>query len=186
MKPVRDIFDIYRELEEQQVLISFKGIISEGLLSCLFQVIDSRLQTSCEEAGIRKKLNNILVEAIQNIYHHVDELKEQQSSDTYSKGDTIFMVVKGQDGIYYIQTGNYILTEKCASLKDSIEHINSLTTEQLRTYHVEKLNTSEFSDKGGAGLGFIDMARKSGNKLIYGFHPVTEKYSFFSLLITVG
>ena len=35
--------------------------------------------------------------------------------------------------------------------------------------------------KGGAGLGFVDMARKSGQKLHFDFEPIDEHFSFFSL-----
>jgi len=39
----------------------------------------------------------------------------------------------------------------------------------------------KISNKGGAGLGLIDMARKSGNKLLYAFEKVDEKFSYFYL-----
>ena len=35
------------------------------------------------------------------------------------------------------------------------------------------------SKKGGAGLGFIDIARKSGNKLEYHFEKINDDYYFF-------
>ncbi|MCZ6898904.1 MAG: DUF6272 family protein, partial [Bacteroidetes bacterium] len=37
------------------------------------------------------------------------------------------------------------------------------------------------SEKGGAGLGFVDMARKSGHKLEFGFETMNDEFSFFSL-----
>ena len=42
-----------------------------------------------------------------------------------------------------------------------------MSPEELKVHYLEKLKTTELSDKGGAGLGMIDMARKSGNKLGY-------------------
>jgi len=47
------------------------------------------------------------------------------------------------------------------------------------------LNTTEFSSKGGAGLGLIEMAKKTGNKLDYDFIPFDVKYSYFVLSKTV-
>ena len=47
------------------------------------------------------------------------------------------------------------------------------------------LSTSEFSNKGGAGLGLIEMAKKTGNKLDYDFVPLDNDYSYFILSKTV-
>jgi hypothetical protein len=63
--------------------------------------------------------------------------------------------------------------------------INLLSIEELKDYYIETLNNEAFSGKGGGGLGMIDIARKSGQKIEYTFHPVDESYSFFSLMIHV-
>ena len=37
----------------------------------------------------------------------------------------------------------------------------------------------------GAGLGMIDIARKSGHKIDFNFTNTSDKYSFFSLAVTI-
>jgi hypothetical protein len=41
------------------------------------------------------------------------------------------------------------------------------------------------SDTGGAGLGLIDMARKSGEKIDYSFDNIDEIHCFYSLQIKI-
>ena len=48
------------------------------------------------------------------------------------------------------------------------------------------LNNKEFSEKGGGGLGMIDIARKTGSKYEYNFYPVGEDYIFFELMININ
>ena len=48
-------------------------------------------------------------------------------------------------------------------------------------YYQKILSDGERSSKGTAGLGMIDIARKSGNKLEYEFVDVNEYYDFFCL-----
>jgi hypothetical protein len=48
------------------------------------------------------------------------------------------------------------------------------------------LNNEEFSQKGGGGLGLIDIARKTGNKLIADFYKCNTDYFFFSLEIVIS
>jgi hypothetical protein len=47
------------------------------------------------------------------------------------------------------------------------------------------LNHQRLSAKGGGGLGLVDIARKSGNKLEYQFDQYNDNYFFYSLTISV-
>ena len=42
------------------------------------------------------------------------------------------------------------------------------------------------SEKGGGGLGMIDIARKSGQKLDYEFLPIDDVFAFFTLTIKIS
>ena len=44
----------------------------------------------------------------------------------------------------------------------------------------------ELSSKGGAGLGLIDIAKKTGNKFEYHFLPIDDNFSFFILISKVS
>ena len=61
-----------------------------------------------------------------------------------------------------------------------------MSKEDLRKYYREILDNNLISNKGGADLGMIDMARKSGEKLQYNFTEVNESLSFFYLTVKVS
>ena len=86
-----------------------------------------------------------------------------------------------------VQSKRYRVLERqnIDSLKNRLERINAMSREDLKTYYKEVLSNGVMSEKGGGGLGMIDIARKSGSKLEFVFSPVDEKYSFFSLSIKV-
>jgi hypothetical protein len=63
-----------------------------------------------------------------------------------------------------------------------LDEINSLDKDGLKSLYKEIIKSSSgLTDKGGAGLGFVDMARKSGQKLVYKFQDIDDQTSFFSL-----
>jgi hypothetical protein len=66
-----------------------------------------------------------------------------------------------------------------------LEEVNNLSPDELKEYYRQSLSETEFTEKGGAGLGIIEMARKSGHKLKYEFTKINNEYSFFSLTITI-
>lgn len=193
-----DIYDFYTKMQRNNIMLSFKGEISSELLTSILHITESKLDRMQEEPKIKKKVFNVLVECLQNLYHHIDEMKavtqgapakeEVTNGDSSSENESkaaILMIGK-EDNNYYILTGNHILNEKIPTLKSRLEKINSLSKEELKALYQEILNNEEFSNKGGGGLGMIDIVRKSGQKLAYNFQHVNDKHSFFSLHIKIS
>jgi hypothetical protein len=67
-----------------------------------------------------------------------------------------------------------------------LENINSLGKEELNDLYKKQIKEGRLSDKGGAGLGFIDIVRKTGKKLEYHFLPIDPNTSFFLLTSTIS
>jgi len=177
-----DIYDFYDKMERNNIMLSFKGDITSELLTSILQIMESKMDNLQEEPKIKKKVYNVLVECLQNLYHHMEDETPVASDRIRS---AIFMIGK-VDGQYNIITGNYIRAENVKTLKSRLDDINALTKEELKDYYKEVLNNGEMSLKGGGGLGMIDIARKTGQKLNYNFMPVDSKYSFFSLNIKIA
>ncbi len=171
-------------MERDNIILSFKGDITQDLLSSVYQIMESRMDTVQEEPRRKKKFYHILVECLQNVYHHMESLQEADLKDSEER-TAIFMIANGVGEQYIIITGNLILKNKVADLQSKLEKINTMNAEELRAYYLETLSNTELSDKGGAGLGMIDIARKSGHKINFSFNEVNDKYSFFSLAVTV-
>ncbi len=90
------------------------------------------------------------------------------------------------DDQYVITSGNALLKGDVQKITDKIEGINLLDAAGLKARYKEIIKNTQLSEKGGAGLGFVDMARKSGNKLRYDFETVNDELAFFSLKTTIS
>jgi hypothetical protein len=170
-------------MERNNIMLSFKGNITSDLLTSILQIMESKMDTMQEEPKIKKKVYNVLVECLQNLYHHMDEIPSD-SNDSEKERSAIFMIGK-HNNEYTIYTGNYISSENVEKLKGRIDTVNSMTKEELKEYYKTILSNGEMSEKGGGGLGMIDIARKSGHKLNYSFIPVDDKNHFFSLNVKI-
>ena len=176
-----NIYDFYKKMEKDNIMLSFKGNVTSELLTSVLQIMESKMDRLNEPNRVRKKVYNILVEALQNLYHHMDR-KSSNSEDGHNT--VIFMIGKSAD-TYSIFTGNFIKNESIEALKSRLEKINSLEKEELKEFYKEVLNNGMMSEKGGGGLGMIDIARKSGQKLSFDFQKVDQNYSFYSLNINI-
>lgn len=96
-----------------------------------------------------------------------------------------FMVLSQKENTYFIMTGNYITHEKAEILKKRIDEITALNDEELQEYYIKSLDKDELPKQGGAGLGLIDIIRRSKHNVSFEFKEVDENYQRFNLLIKV-
>jgi hypothetical protein len=182
MTEIQEIFDLYDSMERKNIMLSFKGDMSTDLLTSILQIIENKLDKFGESAKVKKRMFNILVECLQNLHHHIEAPPSNTPDDTPS---VIVMVAKNVTG-YSIITGNFILSNNADMLKNRLEEINSMTKEEVKQLYKSVLADGKMSEKGGGGLGMIDIARKSDEKLDFGFIPFGDGSSFFSLNVKVN
>lgn len=184
MKEEFDIFDIYHGLEHNNVKLLFKGELTEDLINSILHIVEEKLIRADTNLKLRKKVFNILVECLQNLYHHnqISSTSLEQNND-FPAG--IVMVAKDKEG-YSIMTGNFIASEVVSSLQKKLEDINNLDRQGLKSLYSKVLDNGIMTMKGGGSLGLIEIARKSGEKLEYGFIPLNDMNNFFSLNVKVN
>ena len=174
-----DVNEYYSKLNGGDVLMSFKGNISSELISNVLEVVESKMDEYNESSKIRKKVYNVLVESLQNLYHHIEELPDEMNKEYESKFG--ILVVRREENMYKISTGNFISQDKVDVLRNKIDKINSMGKEELKDMYKFILNHQRLSEKGGGGLGLVDIARKTGNQLEYTFEKFDDNYYFFNL-----
>lgn len=174
------IYDLHRTMMSQKLILVYQGEFTQETTKSILAMAERNLDSSGEESSIKRKVFNVMVEALQNIVKHSDELIEgEMKSHT-----AIFLIGKEKDR-YTIMAGNPIRKGNMDALQQKLEHINSLDKDGLKEMYKEIIKNTTISDKGGAGLGFVDMARKSGEKLQFEFPEMSPEYYFFCLKVIV-
>ncbi|MFN8240174.1 MAG: SiaB family protein kinase [Bacteroidales bacterium] len=180
-------FNVENYISDQtggDVILKYKGNIDSEVINHVLDTVEGRMAESNEHSKLRKKVYNVLVESLQNLYHHVDKVPgdfEDQASDRYG-----LLIVKKVDGGYKIITGNFVRADNIEKLEERIKRINRSSHEEIKELYKFILNHQKISQKGGGGLGLVDIARKTGNKLDYSFKEYNKSYSFFYLNILVN
>lgn len=177
---IERIYDLYDSLERQRILLSFKGDLSAELVTALLGLVERKMEVIEADSKSRKRVFNVVMECLQNLYHHNERPVAGQKTEPHG----VVMIAQLDDG-YSILTGNFMAGNNVDRVKDHLDRINAMKPEELREFYRTTLNNGQFSEHGGGGLGMIDIARKSGGKLEYGFVPFNEDSSFFSLNVNV-
>ncbi|MBX7052297.1 MAG: SiaB family protein kinase [Flavobacteriales bacterium] len=133
------------------------------------------------QQNMGKKISYMLVECFQNVIKHAEVLPEDETSIS-PEGMFSF---KSLNGAFVINSINLVNNKDVDRLVGLVENVNSMNESDLKQYYLEKLRNNEINDKGGAGLGLIEMARKSGQKILHETEKLNDQYSLFHQQITL-
>ena len=168
---------------KDNVILYYKGNVDSDVINHVLDSVEEKMVAVNENPKLRKKVYNVLVESLQNLYHHVDKVPEDYEEQVEKYG---LLVVRKVAGGYKIVTGNFVHTDNIEKLEEKIKRINRSTHDEIKELYKFILNHQRISAKGGGGLGLVDIARKTGNKLDYAFVQYNNNYSFFYLDILVN
>jgi hypothetical protein len=172
------------EQKDGNVILMYKGNVDSDVINHVLDTVEDKMAQVNEQPKLRKKVYNVLVESLQNLYHHVDKVPEDFEDQTAEKFG--LLVVKKVEHGYKIITGNFVQAENIEKLEEKIKRINRSSHEEIKELYKFILNHQRISAKGGGGLGLVDIARKTGNKLEYSFKEYNDKHAFFYLDILVN
>lgn len=160
------LYDIFKDADLSYI---YQGQFTQAITDFIIMLAETGMDRVGESAKIKKRVFSIMVESLQNITRHHDDGNDYQG----------FFAIEQKDGNYYITTVNHIFNSNIERVDGLLKKIQSLQAEDLKSYYKEVLIENEISAKGGAGLGLIEIARKSNNKVSYHFHKVDDQFSYF-------
>ncbi|MBK8806413.1 MAG: hypothetical protein IPO21_07140 [Bacteroidales bacterium] len=171
---IKSVLNLYDEMESSSIDLVYFGEFSHEITKMFANMAEGKMDLLEEDRNTKKKVYHVLVETLQNLNKHSDWI-----SDKRSIGSGLFIIGKKDDS-YYIITSNKVSFEKKEILQEQIESVIHSTPEELKEMYKRQLKDGKLSDKGGAGLGLIDIARKAGS-LDYKFLPLDHSGALFIL-----
>ncbi|OQY01725.1 MAG: hypothetical protein B6I20_07565 [Bacteroidetes bacterium 4572_117] len=169
------IYKLFKAMQKNNLNYIYRGTFTSKITDNILNLAETNLVHKDDPRALKRKVYNVMVEGLQNITKHQADI-EINVEDNFG-----VFVLKKEHAKYFITTGNIIENEHIESLTKQINQVNRLDKDGLKAFHKEVLLHGKISSKGGAGLGLIDMARKSGNNLSFSFEKVDDNLSYFYL-----
>jgi hypothetical protein len=166
----------YNNLEKDHLSFLFQGSYNDDMTEGILELTEYNLENFEGLTKMKKKISFLIVECFQNIVRHGQVGKE------YVIPEGVF-IIRNRGNINYISSINYIDNKVVEPLKKSLDNIKSLSKEDLKAYYLKTLVELPLSEKGGAGLGLIELARKSSMPLSYEFEKVDDNLTIFYFLV---
>ncbi|PBQ31770.1 hypothetical protein CNR22_08305 [Sphingobacteriaceae bacterium] len=161
------------------LILAYDGVLNSETISKLETEIEGNILDKSLPKSVVKKVFFICIESLQNMYIH------GHRDENGAKHN--FFILYITDKAVKMITANLIANASIEKLSKHIEKINSFQDPaELKAYYLEHLENNELSEKGGAGLGFITIGMKSGNKLGTEFEQINDNRSMFLMEVAIS
>ena len=172
-----NFFDYYAQLNNDNIILSYKGPLTDVLLSEFSRDIRSKLQ---DNRRVGKKVFSVFMELTQNVLYYSKEVNYFGDQDKVGT-----LVILQTEDEYRVITGNLITTESASILLDKWKTVISLDRDALRDYKRKLRDAPREGESKGAGIGLVQVALTSDD-LEVKIKRINDKFSFFALFANIA
>jgi len=178
----KNLYDIHDGFSDHDLFLTFSGPLSQDLTVEMGEILKTKMELEGASLSTTQKLFSILVELNQNIIHYSAEkiTTQQASGKKITTGCGIIAIGKTPEH-YFLLAGNTVKKQEAERLQHILTSLNEMSRAELKSlYQVQRRKDPAECSKG-AGLGFIEMVRKTSFPLSFDFSSIDEHHTFFSL-----
>jgi hypothetical protein len=161
-------------------LLEYTGRIDYRIIDQLLNKFKKSQEFKKLEKTTCRRTYAILVECLENIAKHT----VYESAGTIHKQPSVF--IRKLNNKIIIKASNPVRVEKMGDLIRRLNQVNYLNEKVLSTLYENQINKTETREENSAGLGFMLMKLKSGNKITYRFTEINSEYTYFELKISIN
>lgn len=179
---IKKFYDIRDGFFDHDLFLTFSGPMSQDLMVEMGEILKAKMKLEGADLSTILKAFSILVELNQNIIRYSAEsiaaAPDQKPDTTTGCG---IIAIGSENNNYFILSGNVVENEDVARLTEILSCLNAMDDETLKQHYKEQRKKGPDETSKGAGLGFIEVARKTSGPMEFDFSEIDAKRSFFSL-----
>lgn len=164
---------LINDTSQLPLIVYYRGNYEDISTETLINIIESNEKLANRKSQLRKVMF-LSVEAIQNV--------QRYSAHQGSQWDFYFLFFDGD--AYQVVTQNLIHNKDSQELKGKLDALVSMDQEELDDLYFKRMESGETTEKG-AGLGLIEITRKSNKSIRYEIKKVDEEYSLYNLYFAI-
>lgn len=176
-----DLLGMRESYLRQRIMLCFNGPISRSLIEEIGNALRNYLNSQQTTPSAAMDVFAAYIEMTQNIRHYAC----LQGYDDESASATV-AVAKNEQGHYLVSAGNLVERgdgERLVATIEALAHLDKL--ELKKAYKQQLRQPRETATGSGAGLGLLDIARKSSEPMQASLTVLPDGRGFFSLTATI-
>ena len=178
-----NLLDLQKVLQKYGILINFSGRFTQEIIEELGDAVKKYLETDATSQNDTFNVFSVFIEQTQNIKNY--GAKKTGSLNWERIVNSGIVAIGKSEAGYFVSSGNIIENADIARLTSRLDEISGLDKAGLKKLYKEQIKKDISPENCGAGLGLIDMARRSSRPLHYSIISLDERVSFFTLKVYV-
>lgn len=173
-----DLLSLRDEFTRRRVLVCFNGPISHGIIEEIGNAARRYLETEAPKGTAAMDVFAVYVEFTQNMKVYL-----QRRAFGSPERSLVTLLVRRAGEQYEVTAGNVVANEDLGPLLAHVDALGALDRPALKALHKQRLREGP-SPSGGAGVGLIDVARRS-TSLRYTTWPLDPGHTLFGITAVV-
>ena len=168
-----------RLMAENNIYLIWSGHLSPDVGKEVLSFTETKLVEEDLESNLRRRVFSVLVEILENV------AKYSPGADAEEKFGMPVAMIRLVEDEYALTTGNLILNSDVDRFREKLDIINNYDKVGLKELFKKSISGQTIRTDSTGNMGLIDMARKSGSKLVYQFEKISDIYSYYTLTVKV-
>lgn len=163
------------------VFLTYGGFLSQALIASMTEALEREAESNDVSMKVSNNIFTIFIELSQNMMNYSKMRTETGGFDP--KG----LIVVGFDekrASYYVISRNIVSRDDKEKIAAKISLIEGKDKDELKTIYRELRKTGRDRHQKGAGIGFIEIARRC-DKIEHKFEQISDDRYYFVLKATI-
>ena len=176
----RELFDLRETLNQSGILFAYSGYMTEQVRMAVGETLKKKLSLQDTNTKTTRSVFAVFVEQMQNVIRYsAEKIPEDEKIDVDELRYGILTIGRtGED--YVLMSGNLILRQDVNRVASRLREIQGMDKEQLKKLYKDKLKEGPDEYSKGAGIGFVEIARRASKPIEFDFIDVDDQRCFFA------
>ena len=181
-----NVYEYSQMLSEHSISVIYGGPIWTGGIDGMAEFLQRKLDVDDLPRSTAKSIFSVFVEQMQNMLMYSAEKEEFQNESKLTDASKGIFVLGKKDKTYFVKSGNVVTEYSAGVLKERIDHLNTLDKQELKRYFKERARgDNDNPESGGAGIGLIEIARRTTSKIDYSLIPYGDGLMYFTMSVAI-
>lgn len=155
--------------QQHNVIFYYMGYFSQHIVAAMADAVKLQLEVAGVAGPTRRKLFSSFIEMAQNIIHYsAQSLTPPTQTDGELRHGSV-CIRREEDGTFLLLCANPIAPVAAHELRAKLEHLRSMTLEEIKQAYRLTLREETPEGSKGAGMGFLTVARDAREPLEFEF-----------------
>ena len=164
-------------------VLHYKGKFTFERIGILLNDLKNKRETYQIDPVQYKKLLTLMIEILENVLKYSDHFEVFVLDHPDFQPE--FELILNDDG-FILTSRNPVKERDKNEITRRIDKINTSDEDELKKIYRDTITNGIFTEKGGAGLGFIEMAKITTNTLVFSFETIEKGFSYFELVLHIN